>query len=347
VASRYGRGRWLDETIDRIEELEVEMSDITRYLAEEIATDYGDGFFSRREALRRLALLGIGAAAACSLLAACSSGEPEGAASGASSGSAAPKASTPSSSAPPAASSPAASASARPPAVLPASLPTEAITFPGPEKRTLQGAWAAAKEPHGGVLVIHENKGLTDHIKHVAGRFAAVGYSALAIDLLSEEGGTASLGDPANATAALGKVEPTRFVADMKAGLDELAKRTPKKKLGAIGFCFGGGMTWRLVGTKDPRLAAAAPFYGPFPDGVDFAGAKTAVLGIYGALDKRVNGTRDAAEAALKKATLTHEIVTFEDADHAFFNDTGPRYQAEAARTAWSRVLDWFGKHLA
>jgi carboxymethylenebutenolidase len=221
------------------------------------------------------------------------------------------------------------------------------MTFAGPEGRTLQGAWAAASQPRGAVLVIHENRGLTDHIRNVAGRFAAAGYAAIAVDLLSAEGGTASLGDSANATAALGKVSPERFVADMRASLDELSRRAPKAKLGAIGFCFGGNMTWRLVASKDSRLAAAAPFYGPFPDAVDFAGVRTATLAVYAGKDERVNATRETAKTALEKAKIPHEIVTYPEVDHAFFNDTGPRYSAAAAAQAWAKVLDWFGRYLA
>jgi len=297
------------------------MTDLQRYLAEEVAVDHADGIISRREALHRLALMGWTVAAAATLLTACGN-ETKGAAS---------PSPTPGESAGSDASASAASA----------------ITFAGPEGRTLQGGWAPASgSPRGAILVIHENKGLLDHFRVVAGRFASAGYSALALDLLSEEGGTASLGDSANATAALSKIAPERFVADMKAGLDELARRTPGVKLGAIGFCFGGGMMWRLVGSKDPRLAAAAPFYGPLPDAADFTGAKTAVLGVYGALDARVNASQAAATAALEKAGLPHEIVTYPGADHAFFNDTGPRYNAEAAAQAWTKVLAWFGKYV-
>jgi carboxymethylenebutenolidase len=222
----------------------------------------------------------------------------------------------------------------------------QAITFPGPEGRTLQGTFAAAPRPRGAVLVIHENKGLTDHFRAFPGRLAGAGYAALAIDLLSEEGGTAKLGDPAQATAALGKIAPERFVADMKAGLDELQKRAPGVKLGAMGFCFGGGMTWRLVASKDPRLAAAIPFYGPLPDNADFSGSKAAVLGVYAEQDGRVNASRDTAKAALEKAGLVHEIATFAGVDHAFFNDAGPRYNEKAAKDAWGRVIEWFGKNL-
>ena len=294
------------------------MDSLQRYLAEEVGIDHADGLISRREALRRLALLGLGATAAGSLLAACARDD----------------------NTPPVVASP-----SREP--VPSGVPTQAITFPGPNG-TLQAAWAPASQVKGGVLVIHENRGLTDHIRSVAGRFAASGYSALAVDLLSEEGGTEKLGDEAKAQAALGAAPRERFVGDMKAALTEVAKRVPGKKYAAVGFCFGGGMVWRLLASGEPRLAAAAPFYGPAPDNPDFSGSKNAaVLGIYAEQDARVNASRPTVEAALKKAGLTHEIVTFPGAGHAFFNDTGERYNAEQARRAYDRVLAWFGTHLA
>ena len=288
-----------------------------RYLAEEVAIDHADGVLGRREAMRRLALLGLGVPAAAALLAACGGdgGEPPAATSG--------------------------TAAPAEPAVA-----TEAVTFPGPEGRTVQGAWAAADPARGAVLVVHENRGLNDHIRSVAGRLAASGYSALAIDLLSAEGGTAALGDEAAAMAALSSAPQERFVADMRAGLDELERRAPGQKLGAIGFCFGGGMVWLLLASGEPRLAAAAPFYGPLPDGADFSGSEAAVLGIYAEQDGRVNASREAATAALEQAGLTHEIVTYPGANHAFFNDTGPRYDQAAATQAYAKVLDWFGQHL-
>ncbi|MBF8194727.1 dienelactone hydrolase family protein, partial [Nonomuraea sp. K274] len=229
----------------------------------------------------------------------------------------------------------------------PSPLPTEAITFPGPEGTTLQAAWAAAAEPKGAVLVIHENRGLTDHIRSVAGRLSASGYSALALDLLSREGGSASFTDTAQLTARLGEIGPERFVADMKAAVGELGERAEGAKLGMMGFCFGGGMTWLLLSSSEPRLAAAAPFYGPLPDNADMTGTKAAVLGVYAEQDDRVNATRDAASAALERAGLTHELVTFPGVGHAFFNDTGQRYNPQAAAQAYQRVLDWFNQHLA
>ncbi|MEV8636768.1 dienelactone hydrolase family protein [Streptosporangium sp. NPDC051023] len=298
------------------------MTSFHRYLVEEVAVDHAEGLIPRREALHRLTLLGLALPAASALLAACGTGQE----------SAATVAATPSIPVSPAGPSP---------------LPTEAITFPGPEAGvTLQGAWAAAREPRGAVLVIHENRGLNDHIRSVAGRLAASGYSSLAPDLLSREGGTAALGDPAQATAALGRVPQDRFAADMKAALSELERRAPGRKLGAVGFCFGGGMVWLLLSSREPRLSAAVPFYGPLPDNADFSGAKAAVLAIYAGLDDRVNATRDQARADLEKAGLTHEIVTFPGVNHAFFNDTGPRYDAGAAAQAYQRVLDWYGRYL-
>ena len=295
-----------------------------RYLAEEVAIDHGDGVISRREALRRLGLLGLGVPAASALLAACG-GDGDGA------GSAATTATS--------------GAAAAPPGPV---VETEAVTFPGPEGRTLQGAWAAADQPGGAVLVIHENRGLTDHIRSVAGRLAGSGYSALAIDLLSAEGGTAALGDEAAAMAALSGAPQERFVADMRAGLDELEGRAAGQKLGAIGFCFGGGMVWTLLAAGEPRLGAAAPFYGPLPEAADFSGSpNAAVLGVYAEQDDRVNASREAATAALEQAGLTHEIVTYPGVNHAFFNDTGARYDQAAATEAYAKVLDWFGQHLS
>ncbi len=304
------------------------MTELQRYLAEEIATDHADGLIVRREALRRLVLLGLSASSAATLLAACARGDPTI--------TVPPPASPPPGAATP---GPAGDAQASPVA-------TEAIEFPGPGTRPIKAAWAPASRPQGSVLVIHENRGLNDHIRSVAGRLAASGYSALAIDLLSEEGGTEAFSDPAEATAALVRVPPERFVADMKAGLSELEDRVDSSTIAAMGFCFGGAMVWRLLASREARLAAAAPFYGPLPEGADFSGARAAVLAVYAELDTRVNASREAARQALERAKLTHEIITFPGADHAFFNDTGPRYNAQAASDAYQRVLDWFKRHL-
>jgi carboxymethylenebutenolidase len=136
-------------------------------------------------------------------------------------------------------------------------------------------------------------------------------------------------------------------VADLRAGIDELQKRVPGKKVGVIGFCYGGGMTWQLLAAGEPRLAAAAPFYGPAPTNPDFSGSKAAVLAVYAENDARVNGTRDAAVAALQAANLPVEVRTFPGTSHAFFNDTGGSYNEVAAAAAYAGVLDWFARYLA
>jgi carboxymethylenebutenolidase len=195
------------------------------------------------------------------------------------------------------------------------------------------------------MLVVHENRGLNDHIRSVASRLAADGYSALAVDLLSEEGGSESLAQ-GDVQAALSNASTERLVGDMKAGLDELERRAPGAKLGAIGFCFGGGMVWALLDAGDERLAAAIPFYGPAPDAPDFSGNTAAVLGVYAELDARVNASRETAEAALTAAGVEHELKTYPGVDHAFFNDTGQRYNAEQAAAAYADVLDWLGRYL-
>lgn len=296
------------------------MTPLQRYIAEEIATDHVEGLLTRREAFRRLALLGVGAAAASALIAACGTDN------------------TPT-------ATPTTSASTSPPPGIDKMVSTEPITWNGPNG-TVQGAWASAAQPRGTVLVIHENKGLTDWVRSVAGRLAGVGYSSLAIDLLSEEGGTSTFKDPAEATGALGKISSERFVADLKSGVDEILRRVPDKPAGVVGFCFGGGLVWQLLAAGEPRLAAAAPFYGPLPDNPDFSRSKAAVLAFYGELDKRVTASKDQAADALQRAGLAHEIVVEPGADHAFFNDSGPRYNATAAADAWQRLTAWFGQHV-
>ncbi|GAB3225227.1 dienelactone hydrolase family protein [Mycolicibacterium hippocampi] len=307
------------------------MTPLQRYIAEEIATDHVDGLMSRREALRRLALLGVGTAAATALIAACGENQ-QGADPPAGSDTVPPQ-------------SPPAGAAATPPG-MDAALPTEPITWAGP-RGELQGAWAAAPQPRGGILVIHENKGLSDWVRSVAGRLAGAGYSSLAIDLLSGQGGTATFTDPAEATAALGNLAPEEMLADLKSGIEEVARRTPGVQLAAVGFCMGGGLVWRLLAGGAPELAAAFPFYGPTPENPDFSGSQdVAVLGFYGELDQRVNATEPTAAAALQEAGLVHELVTEPGANHAFFNDTGDRYDAAAAADAWRRTLDWLNTHV-
>jgi carboxymethylenebutenolidase len=321
---------------------------LDRYLADEVVLDCADGILSRREALRRLVLLGVSAPAAAGLLAACGGYDDGGDASATSAPDATSGPTTGPSSAPGATTQPGAPTTAATSATTGAGTSAaEEIRFPGPQGELI-GAWSSPADPKGAVLVIHENRGLTPHIRSIPPRLAADGYAALAIDLLSEEGGTASMPSEGDATAALGQASSERLVADLRAGLDELEQRAPGAKLAVIGFCFGGGMTWQLLAGGDPRISAAVPFYGPAPADADFSGSpNAAVLGIYAEQDDRVNASREAAGAALTAAGLTHELRTFSGVDHAFFNDTGPRYDEAAAAEAYQAMLDWFASHLA
>jgi carboxymethylenebutenolidase len=299
------------------------------YLTGEVAQDYADGLLNRREALHRLGLLGLSAAGAMALLAAC-----------ASDGTATPPAGDDS-----LVGSTGSTVTAPPGGSVPAT-PGAAVRFAGPAGE-LQAAWAAPGDTRGAVLVIHENRGLTPHFFGLVGRFAGEGFAALAVDLVSAEGGTAAISDPAQVPAILSAAPAERLVGDLRAGVDELGRRVPDVKLGAVGFCFGGGLTWSLLQAGEPRLAAASPFYGPAPDPLDVSRSSAAVLAVYGELDTRVDATRDRAEAALKAAGHPYEVRTFAGADHAFFNDTGPRYNPTAAREAWSALLDWYGRYLS
>jgi carboxymethylenebutenolidase len=290
------------------------------YLVGEIAEDHADGLLTRREALRRLALMGLSLTAAAAVLAACGDDDDDGTA-------VAPSTTT-------TAGSPTTTAAAA------SDQPT--ITFGG-----LTAAFApAAGDLRGAVLVVHENRGLTAHFYDLVQRFADEGYTALCVDLVSEEGGSGSMPEAA-VPAALADAPLERLVADLRAGIDELQRRAPGAGIGVVGFCFGGAMTWNLLDAGDDRIAAAIPFYGPAPEEPDFTGSKAAVLAVYAGLDERVNASRDRAVAALEDAGLVHEVRTFEGADHAFFNDTGARYDAAAAGEAWTAVLAWFGDHLA
>ena len=202
--------------------------------------------------------------------------------------------------------------------------------------------------PAPGILVDHENRGLVEHIKDVARRAAKAGYVAIAADLVSRAGGsTHSFSNPADATGALGQITPDQIVADLSLALDYLRKlpEVQAEKLGATGFCYGGGTTWRIV-TKRADLRAVVPFYGPNPPLEDVKNIKAACLGIYAGNDTRINSGIPALEAAFKTANVTYEIMIYPNVNHAFHNDTGQSYNEAAAKDAWAKTLAWFQKYL-
>ena len=196
------------------------------------------------------------------------------------------------------------------------------------------------------VLVCHENRGLTDYIKDVARRLAKAGYVALAVDLLSRQGGTSALSSD-QIPGALGNMPPEQFVQDFLSGWRFLKGQpfAQAERVGMVGFCFGGGVTWR-VAIGMPELKAAVPFYGPPPPLEDIPKIQAAVLAIYGELDTRIDQSIPSVEGAMRQNNKIYEKVVYPNADHAFHNDTGPRYNPEAAQDAWKRTLDWFKKYL-
>jgi carboxymethylenebutenolidase len=196
------------------------------------------------------------------------------------------------------------------------------------------------------ILVCHENRGLTEHIQDVTRRLAKAGYVALAVDLLSRLGGSEALGAD-QVPGALGNIPPEQFVQDFLSGWRYLQGQAfaQAERVGMVGFCFGGGVTWR-VATRMAELLAAVPFYGPHPPVEDVPKIQAAVLAIYGELDQRINQGIPAIEEAMQKNGKIYEKVIYPGADHAFHNDTGPRYKPDAARDAWDRTLGWFERYV-
>ncbi len=205
----------------------------------------------------------------------------------------------------------------------------------------------ADAERHPGVIVIHENRGLVEHIKDVARRLAKAGYVALAPDLLARMGGTEHFASLDELQSALRTIPPEAFIADLNAALDHL-KGLPcvhSSLLGVTGFCFGGGMAWRLL-TVRQELKAGVPFYGAAPPLADVPKIRAAVLAIYAGLDERINATIPDLEKTIHKSRVRYEKVMYPGAAHAFHNDTGVNYNPEAARDAWARTLAHFARYL-
>ena len=198
------------------------------------------------------------------------------------------------------------------------------------------------------VLVCHENRGLTDHIRDVTRRLAKAGYIGVAVDLLSPEGGTAAIEDPSSIPSILTDGDLSRHVQAFSNAITyyeqqgEVAAETP----GMIGFCFGGGITWRTA-TQEPRLDAGAAFYGPPPAVEEVPNIQAAMLGVYSDdPDDFANEGLEDLDAALEEAGITYEIQVYPDTQHAFHNDTGQRYNPEQAEAAWIDTLTWLSTHL-
>ncbi len=195
------------------------------------------------------------------------------------------------------------------------------------------------------VLVIHENRGLNPYIEDVARRLAVADFIAFAPDALTSLGGYP--GDDEKGLEMFGKLDRAKMAEDFFAAANWL-KASPDStgRLGAVGFCFGGGVVNQLAVRMGPDLAAGVPYYGAQPSPADAVKIKTPINAQYGELDKRITDGWPAFDAALTEAGVPHEGHIYKGANHGFHNDTTPRYDEAAAKEAWQHTLDWFNKYL-
>jgi carboxymethylenebutenolidase len=225
-------------------------------------------------------------------------------------------------------------------------LDTGRITYPGATGDiTAYTGRPKGAEKLPAVIVIHENRGLNPHIEDVTRRVALEGFLAMAPDLLSPLGGT-----PANEDTArdmIGKLDGQQTVQNLVAAITFLEKHANSDgKVGAIGFCWGGGMVGDLA-VNAPDLDAAVVYYGRQPKATEVAKIKAPLLLHYAGLDTRINEGIPAFEEALKKADKKYTLHMYEGANHAFNNDTSEaRYNKQAADQAWSRTVAFLKEHL-
>lgn len=195
------------------------------------------------------------------------------------------------------------------------------------------------------VLVIHENRGLNPYIEDVTRRLGKAGYMAFAPDGLTSVGGYP--GDEQKGVAAFRTVDGKKMTEDFVASAKWLkAHPDSKKKLGAVGFCFGGGMVNQLAVRLGTELDAGSAFYGRQAGAADVPKIFAPLQLHYAGNDRGVNAGIEAYEKALKENKKTYEIYMYEGKQHGFHNDTTPRYDAESAKLAWDRTLAWFKKYL-
>jgi carboxymethylenebutenolidase len=324
-----------------------ELNETQRYFIDEHIEDYMDGLISRRELLRRVTLISGSAVLAGTIVAACGTPAPT----------AASPTSTVAASAAPTAFVPQAFATP-PPSPAPAGVTVQEndprITVSKPEIKGTDGAllmaYMAKPNVSGrvpGVVIIHENRGQTEHIRDVVRRAATAGFVAVNIDLAARDGGADKLTDSAAYNAALGKRDLAAKLSDHGATIAFL-KAQSSGAIGVTGFCFGGGETWNIVTALNPDVKAAVPYYGPQPANyAELAKTKAAVLGMYAELDTRITSSTMQMEQELKKSGAPYTITIHPGVNHAFHNDTNAdRYNAAAAQKAWVSTVEWFRKYL-
>ena len=225
---------------------------------------------------------------------------------------------------------------------------TEYLSYESPQgSGTMRGYFARPANASGklpGIVVIHENRGLNPYIEDVARRLAVANFVAFAPDALTPLGGYP--GDEEKAVKMFATLDAGKRTEDLMTGANTLRARPEcTGKIGAVGFCFGGGVA-NAMAVRIPDLAGAVPFYGAQPAAGDVAKIKAPLMIHYAGLDERINAGWPAYEAALKENKVRYEMFMYANTNHGFHNDTTPRYDEAAAKLAWQRTLDFFNKNV-
>jgi carboxymethylenebutenolidase len=228
------------------------------------------------------------------------------------------------------------------------SIETEVVAYESSDGhgtiRGLMARPAGVSGPLPGVLVVHENRGLNPYIEDVVRRTAKAGYLAFGPDGLSPMGGYP--GSDEEGRAMQKSLDGAKLMADFFAAF-EFLRDHPRStgKVGAVGFCYGGGVCNALA-VAYPDLAASVPFYGRQPAAEDVPAIKAPLMIHYAGLDSRINAGWEAYSEALRAGQKAFSVHFYPEVNHGFHNDTTPRYDAEAAELAWARTLGFFGTHL-
>lgn len=201
-----------------------------------------------------------------------------------------------------------------------------------------------AKGKLGGVIVVHENRGLNPYIEDVGRRAAVAGFISLAPDALTPLGGYPGNDDAGRDLQS--KRDPKQMQEDFIAAYEYLKNHTDcNGKIGVVGFCYGGGIA-NMMAVRIPELAAAVPFYGAQPEAADVPKIKAPLMLHYASLDTRITGGWPAYEATLKENGKKYQAFIYENVNHGFHNDTTPRYDKIAAELAWKHTIDFFSENL-
>jgi len=227
-------------------------------------------------------------------------------------------------------------------------LKSEFINYQSPKGagtiKALLSKPADAKKKLGGIVVIHENRGLNPHIEDVARRAALAGFISIAPDMLTPLGGYPGNDDQGRELQS--KRDRNEMLEDFIAAYEYLkVHKDCSGKIGVVGFCFGGWIA-NMMAVRIPDLSASVPFYGGQPAKEDVPKINAPLLLHYGELDTRVNEGWPAYEAALKENKKEYTVYMYPNANHGFHNNTTPRYDKAAAELAWKRTIDFFSQKL-